>query len=118
MGLLTLCHMVIFIALLCSSFSVSVTFELRSLHTNAVLTTSAHAEQAQFYQKSESFGVAVTSTNDDANAVFTLQVSAPVRYGWAAVGTGDRMDNSLMFIVYPSQTEGETGLSLASLWSL
>jgi hypothetical protein len=60
----------------------------------------------------------VTSTNDDANTVITQQVSAPVRYGWAAVGTGDRMDNSLMFIVYPSQAEGDAGLSLAPFLSI
>jgi hypothetical protein len=31
-----------------------------------------------------------------------MQISAPVSYGWAAVGTGDKMDKSLMFIIYPS----------------
>lgn len=60
------------------------------------------AGQAQFYQKSEDFGVAITSTQDEGNVDFRMQISAPVSYGWAAVGTGYKMDKSLMFVIYPS----------------
>ena len=66
------------------------------------LTTSTLANQVQFYQKSENFGVAISSTREAGNADFLLQLTAPVSYGWASVGTGDKMDESLMFIIYPS----------------
>ncbi|KIW24021.1 uncharacterized protein PV07_09760 [Cladophialophora immunda] len=63
------------------------------------------AKQAQFYEKSENFGFAISSTGNNGNAAaeeFNMQISAPTSYGWAAVGTGDRMHDSLMFIIYPS----------------
>ena len=75
-----------------------------------MVALAAHTQgsQAQFYQRSENYGVALSSAPTDGNVDFFLQISAPVSYGWAAVGTGRRMKNSLMFIVYPSgQDDGQ-----------
>lgn len=66
------------------------------------MITRTLADQAQFYQKSENFGVAISSTQDEGNVDFRMQISAPTSYGWASVGTGDKMDKSLMFVIYPS----------------
>ena len=69
------------------------------------LVTHPQAKQAQFYQKPENYGVAVASTPADVGVDFVVQISAPVSYGWAAVGTGRRMKNSLMLIIYPSERD-------------
>ncbi|KAJ9606481.1 hypothetical protein H2200_009442 [Cladophialophora chaetospira] len=79
-----------------------------------LLATSTLGNQIQFYQKSEHFGVAITSTEDAGNADFLVQLSAPISYGWAALGTGDKMDKSLMFILYPSRHEDDVVLSVRS----
>ncbi|OAP56499.1 hypothetical protein AYL99_09678 [Fonsecaea erecta] len=79
-----------------------------------LLSLAAHAvaKQAQFYEKSENYGVAISSTGNNGKVdaeEFNLQISAPVSYGWAAVGTGNHMHDSLMFIIYPSgQGDGVT----------
>ena len=74
-----------------------------------MLAGLARAKQAQFYEKGQDFGFAVTSTAADDGTHILMQLSAPTRYGWAAAGTGSRMDNSLMFILYPSGANDGNG---------
>ena len=72
------------------------------------------ANQAQFYEKSENYGVAISSVPDNDNSDFLVQISAPINYGWTALGTGDKMDGSLMFIVFPTSSgDGKPILALA-----
>ena len=54
---------------------------------------------AQFYDESSKIGFALSTTS---NGDLLFQVSAPTSSGWGAIGTGDKMDGSLMFIIYPS----------------
>ena len=73
-------------------------------NANSVVALAAQtqAKQAQFYRKSGKYGFAITSAPADGGVDFLMQISAAESYGWAAVGTGNKMDNSLMFIIYPS----------------
>ena len=75
---------------------------IRNADGGIALANPTLANQAQFYQKTEGYGVAIASSSKDGNDTISLQISAPVSYGWAAVGTGRRMNNALMFIIYPS----------------
>lgn len=75
----------------------------------AAFLTLVLAQNAQFYDKSSNIGFALsTSANGSSGSPFDLyfQLSAPKSSGWGAVGTGERMDHSLMFIVYPAQKDG------------
>ncbi len=65
----------------------------------------------QFYDKPSHLGFALsTYTNNTSNGSGTgsdqnellFQLSVPSSAGWGAIGTGDKMDGSLMFILYPS----------------
>ena len=78
----------------------------------SLLLTFSSAQQIQFYDQSTRFGFALTSTLlDNATQVY-MQVSAPVSYGWAAVGTGTMMRDSTMFILYPSEDNESVTLSV------
>ena len=79
----------------------------RTWNANSVIALAAQtqANQAQFYQTSENYGVAIASVPADGRVDLLMQISAPESYGWAAVGTGNKMDNSLMFIIYPSEQD-------------
>jgi len=37
-----------------------------------------------------------------------MQIAAPYSFGWAAVGTGNRMDGSKMFVIYPASKDSVT----------
>ncbi|OAL26718.1 hypothetical protein AYO22_04071 [Fonsecaea multimorphosa] len=82
---------------------------------SGVLSSHSLAKQAQFYEKSENYGVAISSTGNNGNVnagEFSMQISAPVSYGWAAVGTGNHMHDALMFIIYPSADGDDVTLSV------
>jgi len=61
------------------------------------------AGQAQFYDKSSNLGFALSVDNASATDLY-FQISTPIGAGWGAIGSGDKMDRSLMFIIYPSST--------------
>lgn len=68
----------------------------------AFLWSLVDAKQAQFYQKGQNYGFAL-STNAGSNGTdYYMALVAPQGFGWAAVGSGNKMDNSVMFIIYPS----------------
>ncbi|KAK5399923.1 hypothetical protein LTR06_011422 [Exophiala xenobiotica] len=63
----------------------------------------------QFYDKPAHLGFALsTFTSSTASGTgshqneLLFQLSVPSIAGWGAIGTGDKMDGSLMFILYPS----------------
>ena len=56
----------------------------------------------QFYDKGSDYGLALTSTTAGNGTSLFLQLSAPASFQWAAVGSGDKMDGSLMFLIYRS----------------
>jgi len=69
----------------------------------------------QFYDKPSHLGFALsTFTNSTGSGTgshqneLLFQLSVPASAGWGAIGTGDKMDGSLMFILYPStDSEGK-----------
>jgi hypothetical protein len=71
-----------------------------------VCATSAVAVQTQFVDRSAGLGFAISSVQNQSSTDVYFQISAPTSAGWGAVGTGDRMDGSLMFIIYPSDSNG------------
>jgi hypothetical protein len=78
------------------------------------LYVSVFAGHAQFFDKASNVGFALSTARNQASTDLLFQISAPQRSGWGAVGTGDRMDKSLMFIIYPSG-QGNSGLYYPSL---
>ena len=77
--------------------STSTVFVLTSL-----LFSSAAAEFAQFYEPASQLGFALSTTSNASSTDLLFQLLAPQSSGWAAVGVGDKMDGSLLFIIYPS----------------
>ena len=61
------------------------------------------AEQVQFYRKPENFGVALSIQSTSNGSEVYMHIEAPASDQWAAVGTGDAMDGSLMFVMYPGE---------------
>lgn len=66
------------------------------------LPPSALASDAQFYDSSSKIGFAVSSAPNSSSTNLLFQLSAPQAAGWGAVGSGTRMDESLMFVIYAS----------------
>ncbi|KAI1617989.1 hypothetical protein EDD37DRAFT_250963 [Exophiala viscosa] len=79
----------------------------------------------QFYDRPSHLGVALsTFTNSTGNGSGTgsgtgsdqnellFQLTVPSSAGWGAIGTGDKMDGSLMFILYPSTDSDEATVSV------
>ncbi|KAK5309025.1 hypothetical protein LTR93_012280, partial [Exophiala xenobiotica] len=72
-----------------------------------------------FYDKPAHLGFALsTFTNSTASGTgshqneLLFQLSVPSIAGWGAIGTGDKMDGSLMFILYPSTDSDEATVSV------
>ncbi len=64
--------------------------------------TAYVAGVAQFIDNSTNLSVAMsTFRNGSSNDLYTT-LSVPQRYGWGAVGLGQKMDGSIMFVIYPS----------------
>ena len=59
-------------------------------------------KQAQFYDQGANYGLSMSSAPGVNGTDLYLQISGPTSHAWAAAGTGDRMDRSLMFIIYPA----------------
>lgn len=70
------------------------------------------AAQVQFYDGSTKFGIALTSTFLDNATQVLMQITAPVSYGWAALGTGTMMADSTMFVIYPSANDKDVTMSI------
>lgn len=68
------------------------------------MDAAVRQNQVQFYDKSTKYGVGITSALYENGTQVRLAIVAPVQYGWAAVGSGNVMDSSVMFIVYPDET--------------
>lgn len=66
------------------------------------LAVPIFAGHAQFFNKHSNLGFTLSTMRNDTSTDLLFQISAPQRAGWGAVGTGYRMDRSLMFIIYPS----------------
>ncbi|KAK5202873.1 hypothetical protein LTR41_011385 [Exophiala xenobiotica] len=73
----------------------------------------------QFYDKPSHLGLALsTFTNSTASGTgshqdeLLFQLSVPSIAGWGAIGTGAKMDGSLMFILYPSTDSDEATVSV------
>ena len=107
----------VFLRLLCEYFSRlldgsgALKMRLTTL-ASIVLAIPILAGHAQFFDKASSVGFALSTAQSETSTDLLFQISAPEHAGWAAVGTGDRMDGSLMFIIYPS------GQSNGALWNL
>ena len=71
-------------------------------HTSAGFSRVS-AEQVQFYKKSAQFGVALSYQSTSNGSEIYIHIEAPASDQWAAVGTGDAMDGSLMFVMYPGR---------------
>lgn len=69
------------------------------------------AEQVQFYRKSEKFGVALSFQSTSNGSEVYMHIEASASDQWAAVGTGDAMDGSLMFVMYPGEAGHGTVIS-------
>ncbi|CAD6583608.1 MAG: hypothetical protein ASARMPREDX12_001319 [Alectoria sarmentosa] len=76
-------------------------FTLTLLHL-LTLPTFALAGDAQFYDSSSKIGFAVSTAQNASSTNLFFQLSAPQAAGWGAVGSGTRMDGSLMFVIYAS----------------
>jgi hypothetical protein len=105
---------VLFSSLFCECFRPAalgaVQYHIICLITSAyiVLFVPTIARHAQFFDRNSNVGLALSAARNEASTDLLFQISAPQNAGWAAVGTGDRMDRSLMFIIYPSsQSNGE-----------
>jgi len=68
----------------------------------SALSTAASGHDAQFYETSSNIGFALSTIQNGASADLYFQISTPKSAGWGAVGIGDSMDGSLMFMMYPS----------------
>ena len=66
------------------------------------LLASVSGDQAQFYDTSSNLGFALSTARNGTSTDLFFQMTASVSAGWGAVGTGDKMKGSLMFIMYPS----------------
>ena len=73
-----------------------------------VLPTFALAADAQFYDSSSKIGFAVSTAQNASSTNLLFQLSAPQAAGWGAVGSGTRMDGSLMFVIYASGEDSGT----------
>ena len=60
---------------------------------------------AQFYDTSSNIGFALSTAQNGTSTDLLFQMSTPQSAGWGAVGIGDRMDGSCMFIMYPSSQQ-------------
>lgn len=63
------------------------------------------AEQVQFYRKPEQFGLALSTVPTSNGSEAYIHIKAPASSQWAAVGTADAMDGSLMFVMFPGEDE-------------
>ncbi|KAK5215731.1 hypothetical protein LTR72_011218 [Exophiala xenobiotica] len=73
----------------------------------------------QFYDKPSHLGFALSTFNNSTASgtgshqnELLFQLSVPSIAGWGAIGTGDKMDGSLMFILYPSTDSDEATVSV------
>lgn len=64
--------------------------------------------QVQFYDSDTKYAVAITSAVHTNGTHARFLITAPVSYGWAAIGSGCMMDGSAMLIVYPNQAGNGT----------
>lgn len=71
----------------------------------SLLFPSRAAGYVQFYELTSQLGFALSTTSNGSSTDLLFQLSVPERAGWGAVGLGDVMDGSLMFIVYPSSNK-------------
>lgn len=76
------------------------------------LPPSALASDAQFYDSSSKIGFAVSSAPNSSSTNLLFQLSAPQAAGWGAVGSGTRMDESLMFVIYASGKDNGVTVSV------
>lgn len=66
------------------------------------LSLVASLDKVQFYDQSTTLGAAIASTVTDNGTQFLMQISAPISYGWVAIGSDHKMDKSIMFVIFPS----------------
>ncbi|GAB7340977.1 hypothetical protein MBLNU457_7312t2 [Dothideomycetes sp. NU457] len=66
----------------------------------------ACSAQVQFLRDDLNFILATSTASNQTT--YHMLLEGPSKYGWIAVGTGDAMQNSLMFIVYPSDSSSAT----------
>ena len=69
------------------------------------MATAVHAGQAQFYQKSSQLGIALAADGSGNDGSVHLHIESPTSYQWAAIGTGDKMDDSFMILMQASGPE-------------
>ena len=69
---------------------------------------------ALFVEPSTGLAVAIQTYQNQSSADLLLSLSVPQSYGWGAVGIGDRMAGSTMFITYPSGSTQNATLSVRS----
>lgn len=78
------------------------------ISANIVLFVPTLARHAQFFDRVSNVGLALSAARNGTLTDLLFQIPAPQNAGWTAIGTRDRMDRSLMFIIYPSsQSNGE-----------
>lgn len=63
---------------------------------------SSNVNHVQFWDSGTKYGASIASAIYDNGTQIRILLTAPVKYGWAAFGTGHMMDSSTMFIVYPN----------------
>lgn len=71
---------------------------------------------AQFVDTSSKLSLALSNADNvsTSSSDLLMQISAPISFGWGAVGVGDKMGGSLMFILYPSSSQNEVTASVRS----
>lgn len=57
--------------------------------------------QVQWFDSSSKMAFALESAANGSSTDLYFQLSVPQEAGWGAVGIGDRMAGSLMFMIYP-----------------
>ncbi|KAI9652299.1 MAG: hypothetical protein M1831_007085 [Alyxoria varia] len=67
-----------------------------------------------FIESNTNLSVGVTTYTNRTTSVrdLSMSLSVPKKYGWGAVGIGNRMAGSIMFITYPSSVKNQTTLSV------
>ncbi|KIW12035.1 hypothetical protein PV08_09309 [Exophiala spinifera] len=78
-------------------------------HVIWLLIQASACSFVQFYEKSSRLGFALSTLREHNGSPDELlfQLRVPSEAGWGAVGTGDKMDGSLMFILYASDNPGD-----------
>lgn len=71
----------------------------------------AKMDMVQFYDQSTALAAAIATTVTENGTQLLMQISAPVSYGWVAIGSDHKMDASIMLIIFPSADGKKVTLS-------